>query len=129
MCVARLVLADTDKLHGTISEMSKRIRQLEDALQIEHGMRSTDSHPLLSDDMLAVKKGLEHGTSTKERNSDGDDNCEDEEDEPDVVNAMGLLTISEGGALRYLGATGSEVRHFPYFRVSLTNNSMSSMHC
>ncbi len=101
--LVRLVLADTDELHKTISEMSKRIRQLEDALQIEHGMRSVESHPLLREELLSVKKGLErHKSGINEEV----DSLEDERE--DIQNAMGLLTISEGGGARYLGITGSE---------------------
>ncbi|KLO09688.1 hypothetical protein SCHPADRAFT_833692 [Schizopora paradoxa] len=100
----RLVLADTDELHRTIAEMSKRIRQLEDALQIEHGMRSTDSHPLLREELLSVKKGLERDKTL----SNGEAEAEDGDRGEEITCAMGLLTISEGGGARYLGATGSE---------------------
>ena len=84
--------------------MSKRIRQLEDALQIEHGMRSTESHPLLREELLSVKKGLQSDKAT----SNGEAEAEDDERGEEITCAMGLLTISEGGGARYLGATGSE---------------------
>ncbi len=69
--------------------MSKRIRQLEDALQIEHGMRSTESHPLLRDELLSVKKGLERDKSGTNEEVDSLENERGEE----IQNAMGLLTI------------------------------------
>ncbi|KAH9981574.1 hypothetical protein BJV74DRAFT_80411 [Russula compacta] len=41
----RFVLADTDRLHNKITEMSARIRQLEDALAVLHSSVSHDTHP------------------------------------------------------------------------------------
>ncbi|TEB22239.1 hypothetical protein FA13DRAFT_1819087 [Coprinellus micaceus] len=59
----RFILADTDRLHRKISEMSTRIRQLEDALAIMQASVADERHPLLNDDLLKVKFGgeaLEH---------------------------------------------------------------------
>ena len=39
--------------------MSQRIRQLEDALKISHASHSEGPHPLLSDDLLTVKAGVD----------------------------------------------------------------------
>ena len=83
--------------------MSTRIRQLEDALQIEHGMRSSESHPLLKDDLLQVKKGVKRD---KPETAEDVDSEFDEGEE--LLSAMGVLTICEGDGVRYLGATGSE---------------------
>ncbi len=106
----RFVLADTDKLHQKLAEMSRRIRQLEDALQVEYGSRTTESHPLLSEELLAVKSGIDY----RVRGQVGDVDGEDVDFKADLTDeacsgAMGLLTISEGGAVRFLGATGYEV--------------------
>ena len=55
----RFILADTEQLHRKISEMSHRIRQLEDALAILQVTISTERHPLLRDDLLKIKFGAE----------------------------------------------------------------------
>lgn len=39
--------------------MSKRVRQLEDALQIAHASLTSAKHLLLSDDLLAIKSGVD----------------------------------------------------------------------
>lgn len=101
--------------------MSKRIRQLEDALQIEYGIRATGKHPLLDDHLLLVKKGLDNtvdpanptNLATKSRVGEKREG-ETDNDEQDLVNAMGVLSVSEGGATRYIGASGSEVRLLAY---------------
>ena len=104
------MLADTDKLHQKLAEMSRRIRQLEDALQVEYGSRSTEAHPLLSDELLAVKGGIDqkgrgHAVETETRLSETKADLSEES----YTEALGLLTISEGGAVRFLGTTGIEV--------------------
>lgn len=60
----RFILANTEQLHDKVHEMSDRIRQLEDALQILQCRSSPDPHPLLSPDLLSVKStmGLYGGT-------------------------------------------------------------------
>ena len=98
----RFVLADTDKLHRKLAEMSKRIRQLEDALQIEHAGRSNSPHPLLSEDLLMIKAGLDAPSGQEVRAT--------APEEEDVRQALGVLTLSDNNAVRWLGASGSEVR-------------------
>ncbi|EIN09837.1 hypothetical protein PUNSTDRAFT_125868 [Punctularia strigosozonata HHB-11173 SS5] len=68
--------ADTDRLHRKISEMSERIRQLEDALSLSHAtsysVASSSSvppprepHPLLTEDLLKVKSTIDlHSASS-----------------------------------------------------------------
>lgn len=101
----RFILADTDRLHRKISDMSTRIRQLEDALAIMQVSVADERHPLLSDDLLKIKFGgeaLEHkapptpaeGTSAKEE-----------------IDALGTLALGEDGNVTYFGrSAGSEVR-------------------
>ncbi|KLO09678.1 hypothetical protein SCHPADRAFT_833710 [Schizopora paradoxa] len=103
------VLADTDKLHQKLAEMSRRIRQLEDALQVEYGSRSTEAHPLLSDELLSVKGGIDqrsrgHASEPEGRFSE----TKADPSEESYTEALGLLTISEGGAVRFLGTTDGE---------------------
>ena len=55
----RFILADTDRLHRKIAEMSDRIRQLEDGLAILQSSVTREPYPLLAGDFLKIKSGLE----------------------------------------------------------------------
>ncbi|KAH7887837.1 fungal-specific transcription factor domain-containing protein [Phlebopus sp. FC_14] len=97
----RFVLADTEHLHRKIAEMGQRIRQLEDALSIFQAGTSSEVHPLLSDDLLAIKHGLEipqmaSGEATNDQHAP-------------PIDALGTLTITDGGESNYYGrSAGSE---------------------
>jgi hypothetical protein len=54
------VLANTEVLHDKILQLSNRVRNLEDALAETYALLSTGHHPLLSEDLLAIKRPLEH---------------------------------------------------------------------
>ncbi|KAI0794297.1 fungal-specific transcription factor domain-containing protein [Fomes fomentarius] len=97
----RFILADTEQLHRKISEMSERIRQLEDALAIFQAGVSHERHPLLRDDLLSVKFGPEvRRTVDEETQRDLNASC---------IGAMGTLTIGEHGESKYFGrSAGSE---------------------
>lgn len=82
--------------------MSKRIRQLEDALEIAHGDRSSSPHPLLADDLLEVKRGVDAPDSHVEVG-------QEDEEADSMIGAFGTLTVSDSGAMRFIGASGSEV--------------------
>ena len=56
---SRFILANTEQLHTKIIQMSNRIRQLEDALEIVQAQCSSDPHPLLHQDSLRIKNSLE----------------------------------------------------------------------
>ncbi|KIP07741.1 hypothetical protein PHLGIDRAFT_127425 [Phlebiopsis gigantea 11061_1 CR5-6] len=99
----RFILADTDRLHKKIAEMSERIRQLEDALAILQSSTTCDEHPLLRVDLLSIKSGLELHAATNGR--PGSEN-ECDEDELDVP---GLLALHEHGTATFYGrSAGSE---------------------
>jgi hypothetical protein len=53
------VLANTETLHEKIGDLSNRVRQLEDALAESHSAITHERHPLLSADLLAIKRPLE----------------------------------------------------------------------
>ncbi|KAF9055205.1 hypothetical protein BDZ89DRAFT_1124982 [Hymenopellis radicata] len=86
----RFVLADTSQLHNKISEMGQRIRQLEDALAIFQAGVSTEVHPLLREDLLAIKFGPDatQTTETEKRTKDLS---------IDSIDALGTLTIGDRG--------------------------------
>ena len=83
--------------------MSRRIRLLENALRVDHAALSTEPHPLLSDELLEIKKG---NSGADEHYSQ--DDPEDSQDDGSVTDSLGLLSINEGEA-RFVGASGSEV--------------------
>ncbi|KAI5992271.1 fungal-specific transcription factor domain-containing protein [Pisolithus orientalis] len=96
----RFVLAATEHLHRQIAKMSERIRQLEDALGELQARHSKELHPLLRPDLLGASQhdddlGLSSAAdpAVVER-------------APELVEALGTLSISDSGAPRFFGATG-----------------------
>jgi len=85
--------------------MGGRIRQLEDALAIFQSGVSSETHPLLRDELLAIKFGPEiahHGEVPKPP---------PKELSLDAIDALGTLTIGNSGEAKYFGrSAGSEVR-------------------
>jgi hypothetical protein len=55
----RFILANTEVLHDKIGVLSSRVRQLEDALAEAYALYNTERHPLLSDELLQIKRPLE----------------------------------------------------------------------
>ena len=53
------ILANTEVLHDKIGTLSNRVRQLEDALAEAYAMYHSERHPLLSDELLQIKRPLE----------------------------------------------------------------------
>jgi hypothetical protein len=53
------ILANTEVLHDKIGVLSSRVRQLEDALSEAYAMYNSERHPLLSDELLQIKRPLE----------------------------------------------------------------------
>lgn len=83
--------------------MSRRIRQLEDALALLQLNISSETHPLLLDELLSIKFGPEI-RQTKEAQASQDLLAV-------TMDAFGTLAIGEDGESRYFGSSGgSEVR-------------------
>lgn len=89
--------------------MSHRIRQLEDALKILNTYHSSEPHPLLSDNLLAVKTGVD--LLVEEENVANDDTAEFYLDPNDLASSIGTLAISDKGDTRFVGRSGAEVRY------------------
>jgi hypothetical protein len=53
------VLANTEELHEKIEALSDRVRKLEDALTNTHTLLSDEPHPLLTSELLLIKRPLE----------------------------------------------------------------------
>ncbi|KAG8719634.1 hypothetical protein FRC08_002362 [Ceratobasidium sp. 394] len=107
----RFVLANTEELHEKIIQLQDRISSLENALGTLQAAHSSQPHPLLREDLLELKAPL--GTELapnhlKRRRTDESDGAEPEQ-EPEVLDALGTLTIeSEGRSIFYGGTAGAE---------------------
>jgi hypothetical protein len=85
--------------------MGQRIRQLEDALAIFQSGVTNETHPLLADDLLGIKYGLEVRNPV--------DAVPSRDTVAETMDALGTLTIGDGGESKYFGrSAGSEVRAF-----------------
>ncbi|KAL0072372.1 hypothetical protein AAF712_000135 [Marasmius tenuissimus] len=95
----RVTVSETAALHRKIDEMGQRIRQLEDALSLLQASVSSEQHPLLRDEYMRIKFPLSPFEDTKL----------EKEGVPagtvDLADAVGTLTLDEGGHARYLGRT------------------------
>jgi hypothetical protein len=80
--------------------MSQRIRQLEDALSVAYNTDTgCDRHPLLRDELLAVKFG-----------SGPQSVCEENDDQ--FTLSFGTLAVTDSGGSSYFGVSaGSLVSH------------------
>ncbi|PFH45910.1 hypothetical protein AMATHDRAFT_70915 [Amanita thiersii Skay4041] len=97
----RFVLANTEALHEKINELANRVRQLEDALRESHSLNSSESHPLLCEELLQIKRPLE-----RER-IDQHPTVEEKLDAADAIDALGSLSISHGGRSNFFGTTAN----------------------
>ena len=89
--------------------MSKRIRKLEDALQIAHSALNSGHHPLLSEELLEIKNGTARSSLT-----DSETNDDPPEDLENVLDSYGSLTLSDRGTEEYVaGAIVSFWRSSP----------------
>lgn len=94
----RFILADTEQLHRKISEMSERIRQLEDVVALFQAGISNERHPLLRDELLTIKFGPEVRRTVDEENT--------REKLSQSIDALGTLTIGDHGETKYFGRSG-----------------------
>ncbi|KAK0202815.1 fungal-specific transcription factor domain-containing protein [Desarmillaria ectypa] len=93
----RFVLANTEALHDKIGQLSTRVRQLEDALAESHSLNSPRPHPLLSEELLQIKRPLE-----RER-LDEQTQKESHAENADAIKALGSLSLSERGRSSFFG--------------------------
>ncbi|KAF8178081.1 fungal-specific transcription factor domain-containing protein [Mycena galopus ATCC 62051] len=111
----RFVLADTEKLHHKIANMSDRIRHLEDALAILQSTVTNEPHPLLNRELLSIKSSIElhsavEGADDGSQLNGGAANGSGEgEDLEEYIDSFGTLAIREDGASTFYGrSAGSE---------------------
>lgn len=88
--------------------MGQRIRQLEDALAIFQAGVSNEPHPLLRDDLLAIKFGPEKSHMPEKDTNPPQPAVES-------IDAIGTMTIGDqGDGGKYFGpSAGSEVSPVP----------------
>jgi hypothetical protein len=103
--LTRFVLASTQELHEKIAELATRVRQLEDGLRSSHDQLSSEPHPLLSEELLRIKAPLQREAAPL-RNS-LQITVKEEEQNPDVVDAFGSLSITLSGRAKYYGQTAN----------------------
>jgi hypothetical protein len=114
---SRIVTTDTAQLRAKIVEMGNRIRQLENALAIFQAGISNELHPLLQDELLAIKFAPAKGHMPgKEESLDGT---------ADTIDAFGILTIGDQGAKYYGPSAGSEVRSLSTEDTYVSNSFLS----
>ncbi|KAG1900118.1 fungal-specific transcription factor domain-containing protein [Suillus fuscotomentosus] len=102
----RFVLADTEKLHQKIAQMSDRIRQLEDALSISQTSPG-EQHPLLHRNLLDIKSIIDLHAAIDEETAGKSKHEVD--DESQYIESFGTLAIRDDGAATFYGpSAGSE---------------------
>ncbi|KZT25295.1 hypothetical protein NEOLEDRAFT_1065216 [Neolentinus lepideus HHB14362 ss-1] len=101
----RSVLAATEHLYDQINSLTKRVRELEDALATSHAQVSSDPHPLLQQSGVPVATtpaiNAQSGSSTPAT-------------EQHLSDFFGTLTVSENGVSRFFGPSGGvevSIRH------------------
>ncbi|KZP26863.1 hypothetical protein FIBSPDRAFT_731858, partial [Athelia psychrophila] len=102
---SRFIFTDTEQLHRKISEMSERIRNLEEALAMFQSGVSAQPHPLLRDELLSIKFAPQPQEAEPEEPPSREDAL------AETIDAFGTLAIGNSGESRYFGRSwGSEVR-------------------
>ncbi|TRM66904.1 fungal-specific transcription factor domain-containing protein [Schizophyllum amplum] len=103
----RFVLADTEKLHHKIAQMSDRIRQLEDALALLQSTMTHEPHPLLGREFMRIKSSIDLHSAVDDEENEG--NIDTAENDESPLDAFGTLAIrDDGGATFYGRSAGSE---------------------
>lgn len=82
------MLANTEVLHEKINILSNRVRHLEDALSQSHALHSNHLHPLLTEELLQIKRPLE-----RER-TDQPSTTDDKSEPGEAIDALGSLRVS-----------------------------------
>ncbi|KAL5487639.1 hypothetical protein ACEPAI_5747 [Sanghuangporus weigelae] len=119
--VPQFVSGHTDLRMHKLLQMAKRVRQLEDALQIAHSsVPGATTHPLLSEELFKVKNVTNTSPST-ENESDASDE--------ETIDMVGTLVNMGRGVESYLSANKFVIEHLGsaevmHARVSLSQASL-----
>ncbi|KZV60708.1 hypothetical protein PENSPDRAFT_659412 [Peniophora sp. CONT] len=106
----RFILANTEVLHEKIHTLASRVRQLEDALRDAHAYKTNERHPLLTEELLQIKRPLER--EAKDELPPADSNMlqvtpETSEEAEEVLDQVGSLVISDTGKANFFGTTAN----------------------
>lgn len=96
----------TSELHEKIDTLSDRVRKLEDALAETHTTLSNEPHPLLRQELLAIKRPLERDKYTSRS-----DNPVDEENADDENDTMASLWVPVAYSLVQAKALSLKVQY------------------
>lgn len=105
----RFVLANTEELHEKITQMSDRIRRLEDGVMALSG---SDSHPLLSSDLLKIKSIIDlHSAAAIDKRGESfkSEYSNTLDDESQGLDRFGGMIIHQHGTTWYGRSAGHEV--------------------
>jgi hypothetical protein len=80
------ILANTEVLHDKIGVLCTRVRQLEDALGEAYALYNSERHPLLSEELLQIKRPLE-------RESRNEVPFPPEAETAEAIDAVGSLSV------------------------------------
>lgn len=75
-------------------------------MRASHAKTETGLHPLLSEELLKIKAPLQRDPSSQ-RTDQLQNDIKEEEAKPDVVDAIGSLSISDSGRTKYFGHTAN----------------------
>ncbi|KAF9055649.1 fungal-specific transcription factor domain-containing protein [Panaeolus papilionaceus] len=111
----RLVLANTEELHGKIDDLTSRNRELEKALRALQANITSEPHPLLQSDTIRVPLQPDSSPSQSASSSSKSPTASSapappepmdvEEEEHVKLDAFGTLTVREGREMSYFGRT------------------------
>lgn len=108
----RFVLATTENLHIKITDLSHRVRSLEDALRACQAQLTDEPHPLLHDELLKIKHPLQRSDNMPRPHGqpptppDDGYGMKEEQDVP-TVDQEGSLSVSEAGRTKYYGQSAN----------------------
>ncbi|KAE9401060.1 hypothetical protein BT96DRAFT_992419 [Gymnopus androsaceus JB14] len=108
----RFVLANTNELQDKIVELTNRAKVLEEALAKSHSVVSPQPHPLLSDDLLQIKRPIkaespEPNLSVSPIEKKEEKDQDDDEDEGLIVYNSSLGSLVIGQRNTFYGRSGT----------------------
>ncbi|KAH9932119.1 uncharacterized protein BXZ73DRAFT_90044 [Epithele typhae] len=97
------------KAAAEVEELREKVNQLEAALAIAQAQVSNKPHPLLIDRYSAAQTTADSptgpGTTAGDSNSSSSPSAAQSQDEEDVIDAFGTLTLGNRGEARFFGQT------------------------
>ncbi|KZT22488.1 hypothetical protein NEOLEDRAFT_649926 [Neolentinus lepideus HHB14362 ss-1] len=108
--IFRSIYADKEALQQKIEQLCTRIQSLEDAVRTMYSKVSSDTHPLLSEDLLAIKFTDKFTESIMGPDTSSSSHTSPEEQVDMLNDAFGTLTIGDDGRAKFFGrSAGPEI--------------------